>query len=91
MPQEKLTYRDNLDRLCERFPDREFLTVKDVMDFSGKSRNTIVKLFPFKKGIGISKASRVCCRYKYGKEHSRTQKEVLSPPRASARGQALTQ
>lgn len=57
MPQEKLTYRDNLDRLCERFPDREFLSIKDVMDFSGKCRNTVVKLFPFKKGIGISKAT----------------------------------
>lgn len=57
MPQEKLTYRDNLDRLCEFFPDQEFLSIKDVMRFSGKSRNTVVKLFPFKPGIGISKAT----------------------------------
>ena len=57
MPKEKLTYRDTLARLCERFPDREFLTIKDVMEFSGKSRNTVVKIFPFKPGIGISKAT----------------------------------
>lgn len=47
MAREKDGYRDNLERLNERFPDRELLTIADVMDFCGISRNTARKWFKF--------------------------------------------
>lgn len=47
MAREKDGYRDNLERLNEMFPDRELLTIADVMDFCGVSRNTVKKWFKF--------------------------------------------
>lgn len=54
MPRELEYFRDNLERLNERFSDKEMLQKKDVIAFTGLCYNTVVKLFPF-KGNFISK------------------------------------
>jgi hypothetical protein len=53
---EKIGYRDNLERLNVVFPDKEILKISDVARFSGLSRQTVAKKFPF-KGSYISKAT----------------------------------
>ena len=57
MPRYKESYPDNMERLCEMFPDREMLTITDVAKYTGWSREKVVKYIPVKKNIGISKAS----------------------------------
>lgn len=57
MPREKEAYRDNLVRLNEAFPDRDMLTIKEVAHWMGRDVKTVKKYIPFKKGIGISKAT----------------------------------
>lgn len=57
MPREKEAYRDNLERICEKFPVRELLTIGDVCAFLGCSRNNkVIKSLPFKNRY-ISKAT----------------------------------
>ena len=56
MPREKEAYRDNLERLCEKFPDKELLNVSEVVKFLGVSRRYVEKAYPF-KGNKISKAT----------------------------------
>ena len=48
---EKAGYRDNLERIVERFPDKELLTKKDVAEFCGVDRRRVGKLFPFKNNL----------------------------------------
>ena len=55
MPREKEGYRLNLERINEKFPEREMLRVCDVMSFTGWSRNSVKKRIPFMDGY-ISKA-----------------------------------
>lgn len=43
---ESPTYRTNLQQLNERFA-HEVLTISEVADFIGKSKNTAKKRFPF--------------------------------------------
>ena len=56
MPKEKASYRDNLERILEAFPDKEMLTRKDAAAFLGRDVRTIDKHLVFTK-MGISKAS----------------------------------
>lgn len=56
MAREKEAYRDNLERIHERYPDKEFLTVSDVSSFLGCCRAWCKRNFPF-KGNYISKAT----------------------------------
>lgn len=56
MPREKESYRDNLERLCQAFPNKEMLTVKDASNFLGVDMRTTKKLLVFKNNY-ISKAS----------------------------------
>ena len=51
MAREKECFRDNLCRLDERFPDRELLSISDVMAWTGRSRGYIERQFG-KKFIG---------------------------------------
>lgn len=51
---EKAGYRDNLERLNDFFPDRELLSVLDMVKFTGRHRATVKKLFKFSNGY-ISK------------------------------------
>lgn len=53
---EKLAYRDNLERLNEKFPEKEILNKRDVSIFTGLNYRTVSKLYPF-MGSYISKAS----------------------------------
>lgn len=56
MPREKESYRDNMERICEKFPNTELLTKQDVQRFIGRNYKTVEKLFTFNKCNMISKA-----------------------------------
>lgn len=56
MPREKESYRDNLERVHERFPDKECLTISDVQAFTGFGYRHVKKRFEFAKDNTISKA-----------------------------------
>ena len=43
MPREKELFWDNLQRLDARFPQKEVLNIKEVMEFTGLSRNGVNK------------------------------------------------
>lgn len=59
MPLEKPAYRDNLERIIDRFPDRELLNKKDVIAFTGRSYEYVTKRFPFKNNtISIATLAR---------------------------------
>ena len=47
MPREKPSYRDNLERLNEVFPDKELLNKTEVGNFLGIHRKTAGKWFSF--------------------------------------------
>jgi len=51
---ESPNYRDALARLDERFPNREFLSIKDCMDLTGHSYRWCTNHLPLGK-LGISK------------------------------------
>lgn len=48
MSRERAGYRYNLERLNEFFPDRDLLSITDVVSFTGRDRRTVQKIFPFK-------------------------------------------
>ena len=59
MAREKECYRDNLERIAERFPGKELLTVQDVVDYTGLNRKTVKRLFEFKENyISLVKLAR---------------------------------
>ena len=45
---------DQMARLNEFFPDRELLSISDVVGFTGRDRRTVVKFFNFRNNF-ISK------------------------------------
>ena len=57
MPREKPSYRDNLERLDEAFPDKELLTITDVSNFIGICRRVTKEMFSFNTYNYISKAT----------------------------------
>lgn len=54
MPREKESYRDYVERLDEKFPDKEILTQKDCVTFLGLDKRTVKSRYGISKG-GISK------------------------------------
>ena len=54
MEAERETLQINLERLNEFFPDRDLLSVTDVVRFTGRDRRTVVKFFNFRNNF-ISK------------------------------------
>ena len=54
MPREKELYRDYVERLDERFPDKEHLSVNDCVEFLGLNFRTVKKRYGITKD-GISK------------------------------------
>ena len=54
MPREKELFRDNLERLEEKFPGKELFNIKEVSEFCGIDYRTTKKLFTFKNNF-ISK------------------------------------
>lgn len=55
MPKELETYRINLDRLDEAYPNKNVLSISDVVRYTGLNYRTVKKFFPFTKGLGVSK------------------------------------
>ena len=47
MPKEKELFRDNLQILNERFPDKFLLTSTEVVEFTGLERHAVKKKFNF--------------------------------------------
>lgn len=47
MPREKDGFRDQLESIIKAFPDKECLSVTDVSNYTGLSRSTVMKRFPF--------------------------------------------
>lgn len=61
MPREYPDYRNTIEQLNRLFPERELLTVKEVMQVTGyKSVNTVKKRFPVNNGR-INKATLARC------------------------------
>lgn len=59
MALEKPSYRDNLERIKEVYPNKEMLNVKNVATFCGLNRKTVLELFGFNKGyISVAKLAR---------------------------------
>ena len=54
MQAEREALQINLERLNEFFPDRDLLSVTDVVRFTGRDRRTVVKFFNFRNNF-ISK------------------------------------
>lgn len=46
MPREKDCFRDNLERLNEKY-DHELLTVNEVVEFTGASKSSVRRWFKF--------------------------------------------
>lgn len=58
MPREKEAYRDNLERIAEKFPGQEMLSIAELSRWFRKDPRTIKKMFPaIKPGVGISIAT----------------------------------
>lgn len=56
MPREKPEYRDNLEDLRAYFGDKRLLTIKDVAEYCGRSREYVTRLYGLTKG-GITTAT----------------------------------
>lgn len=54
MPKEKELYRDYIERLDEKFPNKEILTQRDCVDFLGIDKRTVKSRYGIAKN-GISK------------------------------------
>ncbi len=57
MPLEKAGYRENLERIKERFPTKEILRPGEVAEFLGVSKRTVYRMFTFSQIGYISVAS----------------------------------
>jgi len=59
MPLEKPSYRDNLERIKEKYPGKEYLRMIDVAKFCGIDWRTAKKRFEFKDNcISVAKLAR---------------------------------
>lgn len=56
MPREKDSYRDNLERIKDAYPDKEMLSLKETADFIGLNYRTVKKMFSFNRFNKISVA-----------------------------------
>lgn len=65
MAREKEFFREQLQRLDERFPDKEMLSQKELAEFLGCTTRTIKNRYDhlFTPGLGISKvkAANLIC------------------------------
>lgn len=60
MPREKESYRDNLVRLDERFPQKELIQLSECAEFLGLDKRTVKKRYGIdKKGICKVKFARL--------------------------------
>lgn len=62
MALEHPAYRDNLERVCNAFPDKEMLTVSEVSRFTGLDRKTVRKRFSMRQWyISVACLARQMC------------------------------
>lgn len=54
MPKELPGYRDQLESIIAAFPDKECLNVLEVSSYTGISRKTAARIFPF-VGTGLGR------------------------------------
>ena len=47
MPREKEAYRQNIERIKEMYPDKEWLNIKEVCVFLGRDYQTVKKRIKF--------------------------------------------
>lgn len=48
MPREKEAFCDNPERIKEKYPDKEMLTIGEAEKYTGLCRKTVKKMFTFK-------------------------------------------
>ena len=59
MSREKECFRDNIERISERFKGKELLSVRDVSQYTGMDRRTVKKRFEFTDNyISVVKLAR---------------------------------
>ena len=59
MGREKESYRDNLELILKMFPGKMLLRPRDVAEFTGLCKKTVVKKYEFKDGyISVAKFAR---------------------------------
>ena len=63
MPREKEDFRANIEQLNRHFPDREMLTIPEVMQVMGyKSKDTAKKYIPFTtRRVSKATLARIMC------------------------------
>lgn len=62
MPKEDAAYRDNLAELKEFFGSKRLVTAKDVADYTGRDKRTVVKLYQISPdGITLPTLARRMC------------------------------
>ena len=54
MSREREGFRDNLERLDQKFPNTELLNIGDLVSFTGRDRRVVKEIFNFSKNY-ISK------------------------------------
>lgn len=63
MPKEKSEYRDNLEDLHSYFGEKRLLTIKDVAEYCGRSREFVTRLYGLtKEGITTATLARRMCQ-----------------------------
>ena len=75
MALEKPSYRDNLERIKEVYPNKEMLNVKNVATFCGLNRKTVLELFGFNKGTSAVLYSHDASDRPYIRQVSYTQSQ----------------
>jgi hypothetical protein len=62
MAREHIDYRNNLELLLEAFPDRKVLMIRDVANYTGRSRGFVKKqYFADSKNISLPALARKLC------------------------------
>ena len=64
MAREKDGFRDCMEMLNERFPDKDLLNIEETMRFTGMSRNTVkkkIRFNPVTKRVAKTDLARQVC------------------------------
>jgi AraC-like DNA-binding protein len=59
MAREKVTYRDQLELICRRFPNKELLSTSDVAEYCGCSTRTVSRRFAYAEWTGAGTGKRI--------------------------------
>ena len=58
---EKSDYRDNLERIKQMYPNKELITIAEVMAFLGVSRKVVKRVIGMDKYISVASLARKLC------------------------------